>query len=119
MIEEDMRKEMERLGVSEEAMVSMKRLFLKMSVPRFIEEKRKEERQALEKADLLSDNQDEGKRVPMRRIRGVKALVKYLESIDCPMSDATIHRLLREKRIPVIRPSERILIFDLDAIDRW
>lgn len=55
----------------------------------------------------------------MRRVRGAKALVKYLDSIGCPMSESTIYKLLREKRIPCIRPSERILLFDLDAIDRW
>lgn len=119
MIEENMRKEMERLGVSEEAMVSMKRLFLKMSVPKFIEEKRKEERQALNNANLSGDNQDEGKRVPMRRVRGAKALVKYLESIDCPMSETTIYRLLRTKSIPFRRISPQVLIFDLDDIDNW
>lgn len=55
----------------------------------------------------------------MRRVRGAKALVKYLESIGCPMSETTIYKLLRQDRIPSIRPSERILLFDLDAIDRW
>ena len=55
----------------------------------------------------------------MRRARGAKALVIYLASIDCPMSESTIYKLLREKRIPAIRPSDRILLFDLDAIDRW
>lgn len=55
----------------------------------------------------------------MRRVRGTKALVKYLDSKGCPMSESTIYKLLREKRIPSIRPSERILLFDLDAIDRW
>ncbi len=55
----------------------------------------------------------------MRRVRGAKGLVKYLDSIDCPMSESTIYKLLREKRIPSIRPSDRILLFDLDAIDYW
>lgn len=55
----------------------------------------------------------------MRRIRGAKELVKYFDSIGCPMSEGTIFRLLREKKIPSIRPTERILIFDLDAIDKW
>lgn len=55
----------------------------------------------------------------MRRVHGTKALVEYLASIGCPMSESTIYRLLREKRIPPIRPSEHILLFDLDVIDRW
>lgn len=55
----------------------------------------------------------------MRLVRGVKKLVKYVDSIGCPMSEGTIYKLLREKRIPSIRPTERILIFDLDAIDQW
>ncbi|WP_342508294.1 hypothetical protein [Sporosarcina sp. FSL K6-2383] len=41
----------------------------------------------------------------MRRVRGTKALVEYLVSIGCPMSEATIYKLLREKRIPAIRPA--------------
>ena len=55
----------------------------------------------------------------MRRVRGAKALVEYLTSIGCPMSESTIFKLLREKRIPAIRPSDKILLFDLDAIDQW
>lgn len=55
----------------------------------------------------------------MRKVRGAKALSTYLESIGCPISVATIFILLREKRIPHIRPSNRILVFDLDAIDKW
>lgn len=122
MTDENMRKEMERLGISEETMNSMKRFFLKTSVPRFIEEKRKEEereRLALENANILGSNQDEGTRVPKRLIRGAKALVEYLDSINCPMSEGTIYRLLRKNSIPFRRPSPQVLIFDLDAIDRW
>lgn len=55
----------------------------------------------------------------MRRMRGVKNLVRYLESIGAPMSESTVYRLLRVKKIPHLRPSPGILIFDLDAIDNW
>lgn len=55
----------------------------------------------------------------MRRIRGAKALSNYLKSINCDMSESTIYRLLRTKDIPHRRPSQGILIFDLDAIDQW
>lgn len=55
----------------------------------------------------------------MRKVRGVKKLVEYLESINCPMSEGTIYRLLRTKSIPFRRPSPQVLIFDLDAIDKW
>lgn len=55
----------------------------------------------------------------MRRVRGAKALSKYMESINCPMSEATIYRLLKQNSIPFRRPSPGILIFDLDAIDEW
>lgn len=55
----------------------------------------------------------------MRRVRGTKALVDYLEETGTPMSESTIYRLLRTKKIPHIRPSNRILVFDLDAIDAW
>ncbi|GKV65469.1 hypothetical protein NCCP2331_16220 [Sporosarcina sp. NCCP-2331] len=54
-----------------------------------------------------------------RRVRGANDLSKYLHSIGCPMSESTIFNLLRQKKIPHIRPSSRILIFDLDAIDKW
>lgn len=55
----------------------------------------------------------------MRKVRGAKALAKYLESINCDMSETTIYRLLKTKSIPCRRPSPGILIFDLDNIDRW
>lgn len=54
-----------------------------------------------------------------RRVRGAKELSKYLESINCPLSESTIFKLVREKRIPHIRPSNRVLLFDLDSIDKW
>lgn len=54
-----------------------------------------------------------------RRVRGAEKLSKYLESVGCPMSKTTIFKLLREKRIPHIRPSKRVLLFDLDSIDKW
>lgn len=54
-----------------------------------------------------------------RRVRGAKELAKYLDSIGCPMSETTIFKLLREKKIPHIRPSKRVLLFDLGSIDRW
>jgi len=55
----------------------------------------------------------------MRNVRGAKALSKYLESIGAPMSESTIFALLRQNRIPHQRPSNRILIFNLDVIDKW
>lgn len=55
----------------------------------------------------------------MRRVRTVKALLDYLISINCPMSRSTVNKLIRQNEIPVIRISDRVLIFDLDAIDQW
>lgn len=55
----------------------------------------------------------------MRRVRGAKALVEYLTSIQCPMSESTIYRLIRSQSIPFRRPSPQVLIFDLNAIDHW
>lgn len=54
-----------------------------------------------------------------RKVRGVNKLVEYLESINCPIGKTTIFRLLRTDDIPHSRPSERVLIFDLDEIDQW
>lgn len=55
----------------------------------------------------------------LRKIRGVEKLVEYLNSIDCTISRATIYRLMKTKSIPVIRPAPRVIIFDLDDIDKW
>ncbi|WP_117161313.1 AlpA family transcriptional regulator [Paraliobacillus sp. X-1268] len=55
----------------------------------------------------------------MRNVRGAKELSKYLESIGAPISESTIFSLLREGKIPHQRPSPRILIFNLNAIDEW
>lgn len=55
----------------------------------------------------------------MRNVRGVKNLVEYLSEIGAPMSEATVYTLLREKKIPHLRPSPRVLIFNLDRIDEW
>ncbi|PWU68292.1 helix-turn-helix transcriptional regulator [Gracilibacillus dipsosauri] len=55
----------------------------------------------------------------MRNVRGAKALSEYLESIGTPISESTIFSLLRQGKIPHLRPSPRILIFNLDAIDEW
>jgi hypothetical protein len=55
----------------------------------------------------------------LRNIRGVKALVEYLKEIDVPIGETTIYKLVREKQIPHNRISDRVLIFNLDAIDQW
>lgn len=55
----------------------------------------------------------------MRNVRGAKALSEYLNKIGAPMSESTIFSLLRQGKIPHQRPSPRILIFNLDAIDNW
>lgn len=55
----------------------------------------------------------------MRNIRGVKALVKYLESINCPIGETTLYKLVQQKEIPLTRISSRVLIFDLNKIDEW
>ena len=55
----------------------------------------------------------------MRKVRGVKKVCSYLDSIQCPMSESTIFRLMRTKNIPFSRPAPRVVIFDLDDIDSW
>lgn len=55
----------------------------------------------------------------MRNVRGAKALSEYLNTIGIPISVSTIFKLLRENSIPHRRPSERILVFNLDVIDEW
>lgn len=55
----------------------------------------------------------------LRIVRGAEALSKYLEDNGCPMSEATIYRLIKNHQIPFRRPSKGILVFDLNAIDHW
>lgn len=55
----------------------------------------------------------------IRKVRGVKNLVEYLESINCPISESTIYRLIRAQDIPFVRPTQRVLLFDLNDIDSW
>ncbi|QQK75117.1 helix-turn-helix domain-containing protein [Salicibibacter cibarius] len=55
----------------------------------------------------------------MRKVRGVKKVAEYLESINCPISISTIQRYMREGDFPYSKPTERIVIFDLDEIDKW
>ncbi|MFJ7919706.1 helix-turn-helix transcriptional regulator [Lysinibacillus fusiformis] len=55
----------------------------------------------------------------MRKVRGVKELDEYLKLNNCPMSEATLYRLVKRKEIPFNRPAPRVLLFDLDDIDKW
>lgn len=55
----------------------------------------------------------------MRLVRGAKALSEYLRSINAPISESTIYRLVNQDNIPYKRPAPGILIFDLNAIDKW
>lgn len=55
----------------------------------------------------------------MRLVRGAKALSIYLKSINCEMSESTIYRLIKQNNIPFKRPAPGILIFDLNAVDKW
>lgn len=55
----------------------------------------------------------------IRKLRGVGPLCEYLESINCPMSESTIYRLMRTKKIPFTKPSARVILFDLNEIDKW
>ncbi|MBX8942461.1 AlpA family transcriptional regulator [Lysinibacillus sp. K60] len=55
----------------------------------------------------------------MRKVRGVQALVEYLESNNCPMGKSTIYNLMRKKDIPFNKPAPGVLLFDLDDIDKW
>ncbi|PID22472.1 hypothetical protein CSV61_02170 [Sporosarcina sp. P3] len=54
-----------------------------------------------------------------RRVRGAKSLSIYLKTEGCPISESTIYRMMREKRIPYMKPSTGILLFNLDSIDKW
>ena len=55
----------------------------------------------------------------MRKVRGAKALSEYLKEVGCAMSESTIFSLMRTEDIPFSKPAPRILLFDLDDIDKW
>ena len=55
----------------------------------------------------------------MRKVRGVKKLRDYLSSINCDISESTIQRMMSSDQIPFNRVAKRVIIFDLDEIDRW
>lgn len=55
----------------------------------------------------------------MRLVRGAKSLSDYLKSINVEMSESTIYRLVKQNMIPFKRPAPGILVFDLNAIDKW
>lgn len=55
----------------------------------------------------------------MRLVRGAESLENYLKEINCRISKSTIYRLVNQKNIPFKRPAPGILIFDLNAIDKW
>ena len=70
----------------------------------------------------MSTSFDGGKNMEiesMRTVRGVKAIVEYLESVNCSMGKSTIDKLIRTKEIPHMRISERVIVFNLDKIDEW
>ena len=54
-----------------------------------------------------------------RKVRGVKSLVEYLKSMNCPIGETSLYKLIRTKEIPFNRPAPRVLLFDLDEIDEW
>lgn len=55
----------------------------------------------------------------MRKVRGVQALVEYLQINNCPIGRTTIYNLMRTKNIPFNKPAPGVLLFDLDEIDKW
>jgi hypothetical protein len=99
----------------EETRMKMAEFFLRTSVPRILEEM-KSEKTIRTNSTLPASHVKKNK---PRKIRGAKKLSEYLSSIDCPMSPATIFRLMRTHDIPFRKPSPRVLIFDLDEIDAW
>ncbi|WP_200415983.1 helix-turn-helix domain-containing protein [Virgibacillus salexigens] len=55
----------------------------------------------------------------MRNIRGVKNLEVYLKSINCPIGENTLYKLVRENQIPHKKISKQVFIFNLDKVDDW
>ena len=55
----------------------------------------------------------------MRKAYGIKSLIKYLESVNQPITEEEINDLILNKKIPHLRPINNLLVFNLDYIDGW
>ncbi|CEG22525.1 hypothetical protein BN1080_01454 [Planococcus massiliensis] len=55
----------------------------------------------------------------MKKIQGIENLLIYLNSKECPMTEAQIRNLITLRTIPHSQPFGDMLIFDKDHIDWW
>lgn len=55
----------------------------------------------------------------MKKIQGIENLLKYLDSVDFPMTEERIRNFLNQRNIPHSQPYGDIFIFDEDHIDWW
>jgi len=55
----------------------------------------------------------------LRKAVGIQSLVAYLQSVNYPLSEETVQKLIAAKRIPHQRLLGKTIIFNLDYIDSW
>lgn len=55
----------------------------------------------------------------MRMVRGLDNLTNYLKENNMQMGKSTIYSLIKQGKLPHSKPSPRVLLFDLDKIDKY
>lgn len=55
----------------------------------------------------------------MKKVQGVKDLLKYLHSVDYPMTEEQINDCIAKRTIPHSQSYSRTIFFDLKHIDWW
>lgn len=55
----------------------------------------------------------------MKKVQGVKSLLKYLEAADYPMTEERVHDFIARRKIPHSQSYGEMIFFDLDHIDWW
>lgn len=57
--------------------------------------------------------------IKMKKVQGVKDLLKYLQSVDYPMTEDQIRQCIAKRTIPHSQSYANTIFFDLDHIDWW
>jgi len=55
----------------------------------------------------------------MRKAQGVKGLIKYLDSINYPITEELVNELILKREIPHSKHFSNNIMFDLNHIDWW
>ena len=55
----------------------------------------------------------------MKKVQGVKSLLKYLEAADYPMTEERVQEFMAQRKIPHSQSYGDMIFFDLSHIDWW